>query len=56
MQVHCDEGVATRIGPEPCVLAGDGLDEASVGECAGQPLSRGAPGDRQEVEGASPLR
>jgi hypothetical protein len=40
VQVHCDEGVATRIGPEPCVAAGDGRGEASVGERAGWALSR----------------
>jgi len=42
-----------RIGPEPCASHG----EASVGECIGQPLSRGCAGkDRQEVDGASPSR
>ena len=56
MQVRCDEGVATHIGPEPCVGAREGAGEASAGEYTGQPLSRGAPGDRQEVEGESPLR
>ncbi len=40
MQVHCDEGVATRIGPEPCVSVREGRGEASVGERIGQPLSR----------------
>ena len=40
MQVHCDEGVATRIGPEPCVAAREGRGEASAGERIGQPLSR----------------
>ena len=39
MQVHCNEGVAIRIGPEPCgVIREDGV-EASVGVRAGQPLS-----------------
>ena len=56
MQVHYDEGVAIHIGPEPCIGAREGISEASVGERIGQPLSRGAPGDRQEVEGESPLR
>ena len=56
VQVHCDEGVAIHIGPEPCVVTREGDGEASAGERIGQPLSRGAPGDRQEVEGASPLR
>jgi hypothetical protein len=36
VRVPYDEGVATRIGPEPCASNG----EASVGECIGQPLSR----------------
>ena len=40
MQVHCDEGVATHIGPKPCVSAREGRGEASVGEHIGQPLSR----------------
>jgi hypothetical protein len=40
VQVHYDEGVATHIGPEPCVYAREGVDEASVGECIGQPSSR----------------
>jgi hypothetical protein len=40
VQVHCDEGVANRIGPEPCVGVREGVGEASVGECVGQPLSR----------------
>ena len=36
MKVPYDEGIANRIGPEPCASNG----EASVGECTGQPLSR----------------
>ena len=40
MKVHYDEGVANRIGPEPCVGAREGTGEASAGECIGQPLSR----------------
>ena len=40
MQVHYDEGVAIHIGPEPCAGAREGVGEASVGECIGQPLSR----------------
>ena len=40
MQVHCDEGLATRIGPEPCAPSREGLGEASVGERAGWVLSR----------------
>jgi len=56
VQVHCNEGVAIRIGPESCVGIREDTDEALTGERIGQPLSRGAPGDRQEVEGESPLR
>ena len=40
MQVHCDEGVAIRIGPEPCAVTREGVGEASAGERIGQPLSR----------------
>ncbi len=40
MKVHCDEGVANHIGPEPCAGLREGVGEASVGEHAGQPLSR----------------
>ena len=40
MQVHCNEGVAIRIGPEPCVGIREGDGEASVGERIGQPSSR----------------
>jgi len=40
VKVHCDEGVATHIGPDPCVVAREDDCEASVGERAGQPLSR----------------
>ena len=40
MRVHCDEGVATHIGPEPCVGAREGTGEASAGDCIGQPSSR----------------
>jgi len=54
VQVHYDEGVAIHIDPKPCVGVREDGDEASVGESIGQPLSRGAPGDRQEVDGASP--
>ena len=56
MQVHYDEGIANHIGPEPCAGIREDVGEASAGERAGQPLSRGAPGDRQEVDGESPLR
>ena len=40
MQVHCDEGIANRIGTEPCAGNREGVGEASVGEHAGQPLVR----------------
>ena len=39
VQVHYGEGVAIRIGPEPCVGTREGDGEASVGERIGQPLS-----------------
>jgi len=39
VRVRYDEGVATRIGPEPCACTREGTGEASVGECIGQPLS-----------------
>ncbi len=39
MKVRHDEGVATRIGPEPCGAIREGCVEASVGERIGQPLS-----------------
>jgi hypothetical protein len=44
VRVPYDEGLANHIGPEPCVAN----DEASVGECIGQPLSR----ERLIVSGA----
>lgn len=40
MQVRYDEGLAIHIGPEPCAGIREGVGEASVGERAGQPLSR----------------
>jgi hypothetical protein len=39
VKVRRDEGVAVHIGPEPCVAVRKGVDEASVGEGTGQPLS-----------------
>ena len=48
MQVHCDEGVATHIGPEPCADFREDVGEASAGERAGQPLSR----ERKLIPGA----
>ena len=35
MKVHYDEGVASHIGPEPCVVFREGQGEASAGERAG---------------------
>jgi len=40
VQVQCDEGVANYIGPKPCAGVCEVVGEASVGERAGQPLSR----------------
>ena len=40
VKVRHDEGVANRIGPEPCVSVREGRGEASAGERTGQPLSR----------------
>ena len=39
MKVRHDEGVANRIGPEPCIAGREASGEASVGEGTGQPLS-----------------
>jgi len=39
VQVHCDEGAAIHIGPEPCAGIREGDGEASAGERIGQPLS-----------------
>jgi hypothetical protein len=39
VQVRHDEGVAIRIGPEPCAATREGVGEASAGERIGQPLS-----------------
>ena len=40
MQVHYDEGIANRIGPESCAGTREGVGEALTGVCIGQPLSR----------------
>jgi hypothetical protein len=40
VEVRHDEGVASHIGPKPCVITREGVGEASVGEITGQPLSR----------------
>jgi hypothetical protein len=49
VKVRDDEGVANRIGPEPCASNG----EASVGECTGRPWSRErlSPGCRRRSVG-----
>ena len=48
MQVHRDQGVAIRIGPESCVGIREDTGEASAGKRAGQPLSH----DRKLFPGA----
>ena len=40
MQVRCDEGIASHIGPESCAVHREVHGEALTGECIGQPLSR----------------
>ena len=40
MQVHYDEGIANRIGPESCAGTREGAGEALTGVCIGQPSSR----------------
>jgi len=40
VKVHCDEGVVTHIGPEPCVGIREDAGEASAGVRTGQPSSR----------------
>jgi hypothetical protein len=40
VQVHHDEGVASRIDPESCAVACEGSSEALTGGRTGQPLSR----------------
>src|SRR6266699_556249 len=40
VQVHHDEEVANRIGPESCAVARESISEALTGERTGQPLSR----------------
>jgi hypothetical protein len=44
VKVHCDEGVAIHVAPDPCAGVREDVGEASVGERIGQPMSRGAPG------------
>jgi hypothetical protein len=40
VEVHCDEDVASHIGPESCAGIREDVGEALTGEGAGQPLSR----------------
>jgi hypothetical protein len=40
VKVHCDEGLAIHIGPEPCAVIREDVGEASVGDGIGQPLNR----------------
>ena len=40
MQVHCDEGIAGHIGPEPCAGIREDTSAASAGDRIGRPLSR----------------
>jgi hypothetical protein len=48
VQVHCDEGIANHIGPEPCAGIREDVGEASAGVRTGQPLSH----DRKLISGA----
>jgi hypothetical protein len=43
VRVPYGEGVAIRIGPEPCADVRKDAGEASAGECTGQPLNRERP-------------
>ena len=52
MKVPHGEGVANRIGPEPCAGTREGVGEASVGERIGQPWSR----ESKIVSGADVVR
>ena len=56
MQVFASEGVANHAVTESCAESREGFGEALTGVRIGWVLSRGAPGDRQEVSGESPLR
>ena len=40
MQVRCDEGIASHIGPESCAVHREVYGEALTGERIGQPSSR----------------
>ena len=37
VQVHCDEGVAIHIDPEPCAVVCEDEGEASAGGSIGRP-------------------
>ena len=39
VKVHYDKGVATHIGPSPCMVVREDVREASAGVCAGPVLS-----------------
>ena len=52
MKVHRNEGVANRIGPEPCAGTREVVGEASAGERIGQPLSH----DRTRIPGADAVQ
>ena len=52
MRVHRNEGIANRIGPEPCAGTCEGVGEASAGERIGQPLSH----DRILIPGADAVQ
>jgi hypothetical protein len=41
VQIRCDEGVASRIGPESCIAGREVRDAASARERTGRPLGRG---------------
>jgi hypothetical protein len=50
VQVRCDEGVATHIGPKPCVDAREGVGEASAGGVQRptiEPRQKNIPGRRR---------
>jgi hypothetical protein len=40
VQVHCYEGIANHIGPEPCAGVREDAGEAPAGDRIGQPLNR----------------
>ncbi len=52
MKVHYDEGIANHIDPEPCAGIREDAGEASVGDRAGQPLSR----DSLDIPGADAVQ